>query len=86
VARAGTPGNSPLIALDADPNIAVYAIACVTLLFAGVGKPAKAFDEDEFFAVVGALIGSRLDRLAVLAKARDQSGLARELSEIKELY
>jgi hypothetical protein len=86
VARAGAAGNSALIAVDADPNTAVYAIACVTLLFAEEGRPAKAFDEDEFFAVVGALISPRLDRLAGLAKTRDQAGLARELAEIKGLY
>jgi hypothetical protein len=86
VARAGGPGSSALIAVDADPNSAVYAIACVTLLFAEEGRPAKEFDEDEFFAVVGALIGPRLDRLAELAKTRDQAGLARELAEIKGLY
>ena len=86
VARAGGPGNSALIAVNADPNTAVYAIACVTLLFAEEGKPAKELDEDEFFAVVGALIGPRLERLAALAKAGDQPGLARELSEIKGLY
>lgn len=86
VARAGGPGNSSLIAVNADPNTAVYAIACVTLLFAEEGKPAKELDEDEFFAVVGALIGPRLDRLAALAKAGDRPGLARELLEIKGLY
>jgi hypothetical protein len=86
VARAGGPGKASLIAASADPNIAVYAIACVALLFAEEGKPAKAFDEDEFFSVVGALIGPRLDRLAELAVRRDQPGLARELAEIKGLY
>ena len=43
-------------------NFAVYAIACVALLFAEQGKPAEELDEDQFFAVVGALICGRARR------------------------
>lgn len=86
VARAGKPRDSSIIAKSAEQNVAVYAIACVALLFAEQGKPAKELDEDQFFAVVGALISPRLPAIASLVANRDVAGLAQELAEIRTMY
>src|SRR4029079_4594532 len=45
VARAGKPRGGSVIAESAEQNVAVYAIACVALLFAQQGKPAQELDE-----------------------------------------
>ena len=86
VARAGKPRNGSVIAGSAEQNVAVYAIACVALLFAEQGKPAGELDEDQFFAVVGALISPRLPAIATLVAHRDVDGLAKELAEIQTMY
>jgi hypothetical protein len=86
VARAGKPRDGSDIAHSAEQNVAVYAIACVALLFAEQGKPAEELDEDQFFAVVGALIAPRLPSIAALVTRRDVDGLARELAEIQTMY
>ena len=67
-------------------GIAVFAIACVALMFAGEGKPTEAIDEDAFFTVTGALIGPRLPAIARFIEQRDEAGLARELSDITSMY
>ena len=69
-----------------EPNVVVYAIACVTLLFAEEGKPVAIHDEEEFFAIVGALILPRLSTISTLIKSHDVDGLAQELADIKEMY
>jgi hypothetical protein len=71
---------------EAEPNVAVLAIACVALMLAGEGKPPAAIGEDEFFQVTGALIGPRLSTIAGLIARRDETGLARELDSIKSMY
>lgn len=86
VARAGRPRDQSVIAKNAEQNVAVYAIACVALLFAEQGKPAEQLDEDQFFAVVGALISPRLPAIASLVANRDVEGLAKELAEIQTMY
>jgi hypothetical protein len=86
VARAGKPRDASVIAHSAELNVAVYAIACVALLFAEQGKPTKELDEDQFFAVVGALIAPRLPAIAGLVANRDTHGLAKELGEIQTMY
>jgi len=86
VARAGKPRDQSVIAKNAEQNVAVYAIACVALLFAGQGKPAEELDEDQFFAVVGALIAPRLPAISTLVAHRDVQGLAKELAEIQTMY
>ncbi|MGE3875314.1 MAG: hypothetical protein AB7F74_20360 [Parvibaculaceae bacterium] len=86
VARAGRPRDQSVIAKSAEQNVAVYAIACVALLFAEQGKPAGELDEDQFFAVVGALISPRLPAITALVASRDAAGLARELAEIQTMY
>jgi hypothetical protein len=86
IARCGKirPGHQFFQA--AEPNISVFAIACVALLLASEGKPSEAMHEDEFFDVTGALIGPRLPHIATLAAASDEEGLARELLAIREMY
>ena len=86
VARAGKPRGGSVIAESAEQNVAVYAIACVALLFAEQGKPADEWDEDQFFAVVGALISPRLPAITTLVANRDVEGLAKELAEIQTMY
>jgi hypothetical protein len=86
VARAGKPRGGSVIARSAEQNVAVYAIACVALLFAEQGKPAEELDEDQFFAIVGALISPRLPVITTLVANRDVEGLARELAEIQTMY
>lgn len=86
VARAGKPRDQSVIARSTEQNLAVYAIACVALLFAEQGKPAEELDEDQFFAVVGALISPRLPAIAGLVTKRDVQGLAKELAEIQAMY
>jgi hypothetical protein len=86
VARAGKPRGGSVIAKSAEQNVAVYAIACVALLFAEQGKPAEELDEDQFFAVVGALISPRLAAITALVASRNVEGLAKELAEIQTMY
>ena len=86
VARVGKAKGSLCLFEDTEPNIAVFAIACVTLLFAEEGKPITIQDEDEFFAIVGALILPRLKDISALIANRDVAGLSRELADIKAMY
>ena len=86
IARIGRPRSGERLFDDVDPNVAVSAIACVSLLFAGDGKPIVKLDDNEFFAVVGALILPRLARIGDLTARRDVAALARELADIKAMY
>jgi hypothetical protein len=86
VARIGKSKSAHPLLEAVEPNIAVCAIACATLLFAEDGKPAAALGEDEFFAVAGALIGPRLPAIAARVEAADEAGLAQEFAAIKALY
>ena len=86
VARIGNVAERNRFFARVEPNVAVFAIACVALMFAEEGKPAEAIDEDEFFSVTGALIGPRLPAIAGFIARRDETGLARELADIKSMY
>jgi hypothetical protein len=86
VARVGKATRTVRLFEDNEPNIAVFAIACVTLLFAEEGKPIAVLDEDEFFTIVGALILPRLKAISILIANRDVAGLSRELADIKAMY
>ena len=86
VARVGKSKGSARLFEDAEPNTAVFAIACVALLFAEEGKPIAIDDEDEFFAIVGALILPRLKDISAFIANRDVAGLSRELASIKAMY
>jgi hypothetical protein len=86
IARAGEPTSASAPGAGIDANVSTFAIACVALLFAEEGRPSEELDEDQFFAIVGALIGPRLDPMAGMITRRDAEGLARELAEIKAMY
>jgi len=86
VARVGKALGPVRLFEDSESNIAVFAIACVTLLFAEEGKPIAIQDEDEFFTIVGALILPRLKAISLLIASRYVAGLSRELAEIKAMY
>ena len=86
VARVGKSLGSLRLFEDTEPNIAIFAIACVALLFAEESKPIAIYDEDEFFAIVGALILPRLKDISAFIAKRDVAGLSRELADIKAMY
>ena len=86
VARIGAVAERNRFFALVDLNIAVMSIACVALMFAEEGKPTEVIDEGEFFSVTGALIGSRLTAIAELVTAKDEAGLAKELTDIKSMY
>jgi hypothetical protein len=86
VARVGKPRSQGSLLAEVEPNVAVFAIACVTLMFAEEGKPMASVDDDEFFSIVGALIQPRLKGLERLITARDEQALAQELLAIKDMY
>ena len=86
IAKIGKPKGSMRPFDRVEPNVAVCTIACVTLLFAELGKPGAINDEDEFFAVVGALVLPRLRDLAERVEARDVAGLAKQLDDIRDMY
>lgn len=86
VARIGKVADRNRFFAQVEPNIAVFGIACVALMFAEDGRPLEAIDEDEFFQVTGALIGPRLQAIAERVDAKDEAGLAAELAAIKSMY
>ena len=86
VAKIGAVSERNRFFSAVEPNVAVFAIACVALMFAEEGKPLEGIDEDEFFSVTGALIGPRLPVIASYVERRDETGLARELADIKSMY
>ena len=69
-----------------EPNLAVMATACVALLLAEDGKPLESLDEDEFFAIAGALLAPRLPAMALAIAGRDAVTLGKELAAVRDLY
>ncbi len=86
VARVGKARGSLRLFEATEPSIAIFAISCVALLFAEEGMPMAIQDENEFFAIVGALIVPRLTDITELIAQRDVAGLSRELANIKTMY
>jgi hypothetical protein len=86
VAKVGRSREGRRLFEEIEPNVAAAATACVALLLAEQGVPAKNLDEDAFFAITGALILPRLNTIAALVAAHDEAGLARELADIKAMY
>jgi hypothetical protein len=70
----------------ADPNLGVMATACLALLLAEEGKPIESLEEDEFFAIAGALLAPRLAAMEKAVAARDAAALSRELAAVQALY
>lgn len=86
IARPGVARDADGLPSEIDPNVSVYATACVALLFAEEGKPVQEFDEDQFFALVATLISPRLPAIATAIRERNEQGLARQLLDIKSMY
>ena len=62
------------------------ATACVALLIAEAGKPLESLDEDEFFAIAGALLAPRLPEMDKAIRSRDEAALAKSLKAVGDLY
>lgn len=86
IARIGKARGKYSFLNAADPNLAVMATACLALLLAEDGKPIESLDEDEFFAIAGALMAPRLPEMEKAIAARDTVALSRELAGVREFY
>jgi hypothetical protein len=86
VAEPGEIDPKSVLANTKDANVSVAAVACVSLLFGDQGKPTEEIDEDQFFAIVGALIAPRLAAIEQHITRDDVKKLEAELDTIKALY
>ncbi len=86
IVRVGGAVNALRGFHNIEPNVVVFSIACVALLFATEGKPSAIQNEDEFFAIVGALITPRLEKITALISTHDVAALTAELNDIKAVY
>jgi hypothetical protein len=86
IARVGRPKAQFSFLKNADVNLGVMAAACVALLIAEDGKPIESLDENEFFAIAGALLAPRLPDMQQAVQQRDIAGLAKALKAVGELY
>jgi hypothetical protein len=86
VARAGQPKPQFIFLEGSDINLGVMATACVALLIAEEGKPLESLNEDEFFAIAGALLAPRLPDMAIAIMNRDVPALANTLKAVRDLY
>jgi hypothetical protein len=86
IARSGHPKAQFGFLASADKNLGVIAAACVALLIAEDGKPIESLNENEFFAIAGALLAPRLPDMQQAVENRDVAGLAKALKSVGELY
>jgi hypothetical protein len=86
IARHGQLRNTGKLLGDGDPNVAVCATTCLALLLAEEGGAIKGIGDDEFFAIVGALMLPRLKSMQEAVTDRDSKRLAGELSAIRDHY
>jgi hypothetical protein len=86
VAEAGVIDPKSVLAKTKDSNVSIAAVAGVALLLGDQGKPTDEIDEDQFFAIVGALISPRLAAIEQLIVRDDLRKLEAELASIKALY
>jgi hypothetical protein len=86
IARMGPAHKAYDFLNSRDPNVAVMATACLALLLAEEGKTLDGLDEDEFFAISGALLGPRLSAMEDAVAAGDVARLASLLSAVRDLY
>jgi hypothetical protein len=86
VVEAGAIDPKSVLAKTRDPNAGIAAVAGVALLLGDLGKPTDEIDEDQFFAVVAALISPRLAAIEHLVLRDDTRKLETELAAIKALY
>ena len=85
IARHGKVKSSDMLG-SGNPNVAVCATACLTLLLAEEGGEIKGVGDDEFFAIVGALMAPRLPAMQLAVELHDIKKLAQELETIRALY
>jgi hypothetical protein len=86
IARSGQPKQQFGFLGHADANLSVVAAACVALLIAEEGKPIESLDENEFFAIAGALLVPRLPDMQNAVDRQDIAGLAKALQAVRDLY
>ena len=86
IARHGTLRDNGKLLGGGDPNVAVCATACLALLLAEEGGAIKGIGDDEFFAIVGALMLPRLGYMQQAVKAQDVNRLSHELAAIRDQY
>ncbi len=86
IARSGKVKPQFAFLKGDDPNLAVMATACVALLIAEDGKPIESLNDDEFFAIAGALLAPRLPEMQLALGKRDIDALALTLKAVRDLY
>jgi hypothetical protein len=86
IARHGVLRDNGKLLGDGDPNVAVCATACLALLLAEEGGAIQGIGDDEFFAIVGALMLPRLTSMQQAVSDRDVKKLAGGLSAIRDQY
>lgn len=85
IARHGKV-KAPAMLGTGNPNVSVCATACLALLLAEEGGEIKGVGEDEFFAIVGALMAPRLTAMQAAVEQRKVQSIAQELDAIRALY
>jgi hypothetical protein len=86
IARHGALKISNHVLGSGDPNVAICATACLALLLAEESGEIQGVGEDEFFAIVGALMAPKLGIMQEAVMARDVPKLAQALEDIRALY
>ena len=86
VARIGRLKRNHGLLRDIDPNIPVFAVSVLALLFAEDGKPLAMHDESEFFFVIGALVEPRLPELKAGLETRNTGEIEGVIRSIQSLY
>lgn len=86
IARHGAARDGVKMLNGADPNVAICATACLALLLAEEGGEIKGIGDDEFFAIVGALMMPRLNSMQQAVSGRDANKLATDLAAIRDQY
>ena len=86
IARHGALRDGGKLLGKGDPNVAVCATACLALLLAEEGGAIEGIGDDEFFAIVGALMLPRLNSMLNAVQNRDVPKLANDLASIRDQY
>ena len=86
IARQGVLRDNGRHLGNGDPNVAVFATACLALLLAEEGVAIKGIGDDEFLVIVGALMLPHLSSMQNAVQARDVQRLATELTSLRDQY
>jgi hypothetical protein len=86
IARSGQAKPQFEFLAGQNANLGVIAAACVALLIAEDGKPLETLDENEFFAIAGALLSPRLPDMKAAIERRNVDDLAKILDAVVGLY